>query len=108
MSPGNLTFTGTPFADVDSANLTVTLSIPDGTVTGIVGTGITIGGTAIARTFSGTTAALNTYFTTAGRITYTTALNNNAARTLTVNVNDGALNSTTTSTIKSLLSMMLQ
>jgi VCBS repeat-containing protein len=96
---GNLTFTGIPFADVDSPNLTVTLSIPDGTVTGIAGTGITIGGTPTARTFSGTTAALNTYFTTAGNLTYTTALNNNAARTLTVNVNDGALNSATTSTI---------
>jgi hypothetical protein len=50
---GNLTYTGTPLADVDSASLTVTLSVSDGTITGNAGTGITVGGTATARTFAG-------------------------------------------------------
>jgi Ca2+-binding RTX toxin-like protein len=97
---GNLTFTGTPFTDVDSSNLTVTLSVADGTIAALASTGISIGGTATTRTFSGTTAALNGYFTTANNITYTTALNNNSSRTLTVGVNDGnGGNTSTTSTI---------
>jgi hypothetical protein len=96
---GSLTFSGTPFADVDSPNLTITLSIPDGTISGVRTEGITIGGNPTVRTFSGTTAALNSYFTTAGNITYTPALNNNSSRTLTVNVSDGSGNSSATSTI---------
>jgi VCBS repeat-containing protein len=96
---GNLAFVGTPFADIDSSSLTVTLSIVDGSIAAAAGTGITLGGTATARTFSGTTADLNTYFTTVGKVSYTTALDNNVARTLNVNVSDGALSSSTTSTI---------
>ncbi len=100
---GNLLYTGTPFADVDSTNLTVTLSIADGTITGNAGTGITVGGTGTARTFSGTTADLNSYFTTAGRITYTGALNVNndldGTRTLTTTVFDGSLSASATSTV---------
>src|SRR4029077_5986889 len=96
---GNLTYTGTPFADVDTGSLTVTLSIADGAVNATTGGGVTVGGTGIARTFSGTTAALNTFFTTAGNITYTTALNNNTARTLTTQVSDGSLSASTTSAV---------
>jgi hypothetical protein len=57
---GKLTYTGTPFADVDSATLTVTLSVTDGTITGNAGTRITGGGTATAATFAGTVADLKT------------------------------------------------
>ena len=96
---GNLLYTGTPFADPDSASLTVTLSVTDGTITGNAGNTVTVGGTAIARTFSGTVANLNAYFTTAGRITYTTALNNTTARTLTTLVSDGSLSNSANSTI---------
>jgi len=96
---GNLLYTGTPFADVDSTNLTVTLSVADGTISGALATGITIGGTATARTFAGSVSDLNTYFTTAGNITYTTALNNTAQRTLTTSVSDGALSASANSTI---------
>jgi hypothetical protein len=96
---GNLTFSGTPFADADSPSLTITLSTADGTITGSTTAGITIGGTATTRTFSGTTAALNSYFTSAGNITYTTALNNNSPRSLAVNVSDGSLTASGTSTI---------
>ena len=96
---GNLTYTGSPFADVDTGSLTVTLSIADGAVNATTGGGVTVGGTGTARTFTGTAAALNTFFTTAGSITYTTALNNTAARTLTTQVSDGTLNASTTSTV---------
>jgi len=95
----NLLFTGTPFADAEGDNLTVTLSIADGTITGSAVTGITLGGTTIARTFAGTVADLNSYFTTAGNITYTTATDNNTARTLTVNVSDSALSASATSIV---------
>lgn len=87
---GNLLYLGAPFADVDSARLTVTLSVTDGTITGSAVTGITVGGTATARTFAGTVAALNTYFTTAGNITYQGPLNNTTSRTLTTAVVEGA------------------
>src|SRR4030095_6999042 len=80
---GNLTYTGTPFADVDSGSLTVTLSIADGAINATTGGGVTVGGTGTARTFTGTTAALNTFFTTAGNITYKGATHNTGARTPT-------------------------
>jgi VCBS repeat-containing protein len=95
---GNLTFSGTPFVD-ESPNLTITLSIADGTITGVTGGGITVGGTATARTFSGTVADLNTYFTTADNITYTTSLNNNTARSLVVTADDGLSTTSSSSTI---------
>ncbi|MDP2678795.1 MAG: DUF4347 domain-containing protein, partial [Rhodoferax sp.] len=95
----NLTFGGTPFADADGNSLTVTLSVVDGTLTGNAGTGVTLGGSATARTFSGSAADLNTYFTTAGYITYTTAQDNTASRTLTVDVSDGMASSSDTVSI---------
>ena len=97
--PGNLLFTGTPFADVDSTSLTVTLTVSDGTITGNAGTGVTVGGTATARTFVGTVNALNAYFTTAGKITYQGAANNTTSRTLTITLSDGMLSSSETATI---------
>ncbi|MDZ4253503.1 MAG: FG-GAP-like repeat-containing protein [Sulfuritalea sp.] len=96
---GNLLYTGTPFADVDSSALTVTLSIDDGTITGNAGTGVTVGGTASARTFSGTPVALDNYFTTAGSITYQTAPDNTTARTLTTSISDGSLSSSASSSV---------
>ena len=95
---GNLLYTGTPFADVDSTNLTVTLSITDGTISATTGGNVTVGGTAIARTFTGTAADLNTFFTTAGKITYTGAQDANGTRTLTTSVSDGSLSNVTPST----------
>jgi uncharacterized delta-60 repeat protein len=96
---GNLTYTGTPFADADSTNLTVTLSIADGVLAASTGGGVTVAGTATARTFAGTTAALNAFFTTAGNITYTPASDNTDARILTTEVSDGAASATASSTI---------
>jgi hypothetical protein len=96
----NLLFPGTPFADGDSATLTVTLTVSDGTITGNSGAGVVIGGTATARTFTGTIGNLNTYFTTAGKITYLGAANNTADRTLTTMVtDDGGGTASTTSPI---------
>ncbi|RTY36918.1 DUF4347 domain-containing protein, partial [Chlorobium phaeovibrioides] len=90
---GNLTFTGTPFADIDGDTLTVTLSVDDGTIAGSTGTGITIGGSGTARTFAGSAADLNTYFGTAGKITYTAAQDSTVSRALRVSVTDGTLSS---------------
>lgn len=42
--PGNLVFVGAPFADVDNTQLTVTLSVTEGALTGAVSAGITVGG----------------------------------------------------------------
>ncbi|MFM8338061.1 MAG: LamG-like jellyroll fold domain-containing protein, partial [Opitutaceae bacterium] len=95
----SLAYPSAPFADVDSATLTVTLTVSDGIITGNAGTGITVGGTATARTFSGTVGDLNAYFTTAGKITYQGAANNTASRTLTTTVSDGSLSASSTSTI---------
>ena len=97
--PGNLLYTGTPFADADSATLTVTLSVADGTITGNAAGGIAIGGTATARSFTGTPAALDNYFTTAGDVTYQTAPNDTTSKTLTTTVSDGSLSSSATSGI---------
>lgn len=88
---GAVIFGATPFADPDSAQLSVTLEVADGTL-GVVGAaGVTVGGTAVRRTFSGTVADLNAYFTTAGNISYTPPADANGSRTLKTSVTDGSL-----------------
>ncbi|MFN5271906.1 MAG: DUF4347 domain-containing protein, partial [Planctomycetota bacterium] len=91
----------TPFADPDTTNLTVTLAVSDGTITGntVAGDNITVGGTATSRTFQGSVAALNTYFATAGKITYSPGTNVNGSRSLVTTVSDNSLSATATSTI---------
>ena len=98
---GNLVWPArsTPFADVDSASLTVTLAVAGGTISTARTAAVTVGGTATARTFTGTPAALNAYFKTAGAIGYTTAQDNTVARTLTTTVSDGSLSTQALSTI---------
>ena len=96
---GNLTFFGAPFADIDGDPLTVTLSVPDGTLTAANGPGVTVGGTGVARSFSGSVAALNAYFTTPGNVTYQGPLNGVGNRTLTTTVSDGALSASSTSVL---------
>ena len=86
---GNLVYGATPFTDVDSPTLTVTLSVADGTISASSSGGVSVGGTAVARSFDGTVAALNSFFSTAGNISYQGALNNSAPRTLTTMVSDG-------------------
>ncbi|MFN6102454.1 MAG: hypothetical protein ACK423_12015, partial [Burkholderiales bacterium] len=95
----DLTFTGTPFADIDTNSLTVTLSVADGIINATTGGNVTVAGTGTDRTFSGTAADLNAFFTTAGNITYQGAAHVNGSRTLTVTVNDGSTaNNTATAT----------
>jgi VCBS repeat-containing protein len=98
---GNLVWpvSSTPFADVDSASLTVTLAVADGTISAASTAAVTVGGTATARTFTGTPAALNAYFKTVGAIGYLTAKDNTVARTLTTTVSDGSLSTQALSTI---------
>ncbi len=86
---GNLQFSGSPFADVDGNNLTVTLSVPNGSINASSTATVSVGGTATARTFSGSAANLNTYFATSGNVTYSPVSNANGSRTLTVSVSDG-------------------
>jgi hypothetical protein len=98
---GNLCWpaNSTPFSDIDSPSLTVTLSVIDGTISAESTTMVKVGGTATARTFTGTPANLNAYFKTAGRIGYTTATDNTIARTLITTVSDGSLSASASSTI---------
>ncbi len=91
---GNILFSSPLVQDVDSASLTVTLSVPDGVITGNPGSGVTVGGSSIARTFVGAAADLNAYFSTAGSVTYLGAPNNSADRTMTVTVSDGGATAT--------------
>jgi hypothetical protein len=90
----------TPFADVDSPNLTVTLAVSDGVIDSASDAGVTVGGTATARTFTGPTGALNAFFRSLGRIGYTTAPDNTVARALRMTVFDGRDSVTTTSPIR--------
>jgi len=98
---GNLRWpaASTPFADIDSPRLTVTLSVADGTITAASTAAVTVGGTTTARTFTATPAALNAYFKALGTIGYTTAPDNTIPRTLTTTVSDGALLASASTTI---------
>jgi VCBS repeat-containing protein len=89
----------TPFADVDSPSLTVTLAVADGTISAASTANVTVGGSVTARTFKGTPAGLNAYFKTLGAISYTTAKDNTVARTLTTTVSDGSLSASALTTI---------
>ena len=89
----------TPFADVDSPSLTVTLAVTDGTISAASTANVTVGGSVTARTFTGTSAGLNAYFKTLGAISYTTAKDNTVARTLTTTVSDGSLSASAFTTI---------
>lgn len=82
--------TGISFADVDAGNnnVTVTLSVPSGTLSATSGSGVTVGGTASALTLSGTIADINAFIAASG-VSFTTASNASANVTLTVAINDG-------------------
>ena len=101
-TPGRISWAAvaTPFADVDSPNLTVTLGVASGVIDAQTGHGVTVGGTDTARTFVGSTTALNAYFKSLGRITYTTAPDATASQRLTTTVSDGALTTTARTQIR--------
>ena len=81
--------TGISVADVDAGtgNITVTLSVPGGTLAATSSGTVTVGGTATALTLTGTLADINAFLLGAS-VTYTTALNNDGDVNLTVTVND--------------------
>lgn len=82
--------TGIAFNDVDagSGNVTVTFSVPSGTLSATSGSGVFIGGTASALTLTGSLADINAFIAASG-ITFTTASNATANVTLSVTINDG-------------------
>ncbi|NOH04116.1 MAG: Ig-like domain-containing protein [Chloroflexi bacterium] len=82
--------TGNSFSDPDAgaASVTVTLSVPSGTLSATSGGGVTAtgGGTGTV-TLSGSIANINT-FIAASNVSFTTALNATATVVLTVDIND--------------------
>jgi len=88
-SPVNIVFPANPFADAENDRLTVTLLVNDGSLAGLPGNGITLGGNSKALTFKGSVADLNAYFSTAGNITYSGPQSAAAGQVLTTRVSDG-------------------
>ena len=83
------TVSGISVTDVDigTGNITVTLSVPSGTLAATGTPGVAVGGTASALTLTGTLADINA-FLGGSNVTYTPALNNGTDVNLTVTVND--------------------
>lgn len=86
--PGALT--GISFSDVDagSADVTVTLSVPSGSLSATSASNVSVGGSASAMTLTGSISDINA-FIAFGSVTFTTASNATADVTLTVGINDG-------------------
>jgi Ca2+-binding RTX toxin-like protein/Mg-chelatase subunit ChlD len=83
--------TGISVNDVDagSSSISVTLSVPAGTLAATSGSGVTVSGSGTGSLLlSGTQTAINA-FIAASSVTYTTALNANGSVTMTVTTNDG-------------------
>ncbi|WP_119680974.1 DUF4347 domain-containing protein [Indioceanicola profundi] len=81
--------TGIVVSDVDAGmgSVTVTLSVPAGTLAATSGSGVIVGGSAGALTLTGTAEAVNA-FIAAGNVGYLTAPDSTAALVLTVAVDD--------------------
>ncbi|WP_225580461.1 DUF4347 domain-containing protein [Pseudomonas sp. PDM16] len=86
--PGALT--GISFSDVDagSGTVTVTFSVPSGTLNATSGNGVSIGGTSSELTLTGSLADINAFIAASG-VSFTTASNATANVTLTVMIDDG-------------------
>ncbi|WP_443191873.1 DUF4347 domain-containing protein [Pseudomonas indica] len=82
--------TGISFSDVDagSSSVTVTFSVPSGSLSATSGGGVIVGGTSSALTLTGSIANINA-FIAASNLTFTTAANATSNVTLTVGINDG-------------------
>uniref|UniRef100_UPI001E56D26E beta strand repeat-containing protein n=1 Tax=Microvirga roseola TaxID=2883126 RepID=UPI001E56D26E len=95
--------TGISFSDADagSAPVTVTFSVPAGSLSAISAPGVTVGGSASALTLTGTITDINAFLAANG-VVYAPAPNDTTTRVLTVSINDngnsggGALSDTTT------------
>lgn len=86
--PGALT--GISLSDVDagSGTVTVTFSVPSGTLNATSGNGVSIGGTSSELTLTGSLADINAFIAASG-LSFTTASNATANVTLTVMIDDG-------------------
>ncbi|UXY15303.1 DUF4347 domain-containing protein [Chitiniphilus purpureus] len=84
--------TGISFSDADAGagSVTVTLSVPSGTLSAISGGGVTIGGTAAAMTLAGSISDINA-FIAGGNVSFQTALNSSTNVTLTASIDDNGL-----------------
>ncbi|WP_313025717.1 DUF4347 domain-containing protein [Pseudomonas lopnurensis] len=82
--------TGISFSDVDAGTspVTVTFSVPSGTLVATGGDGVTVGGTSGSMTLTGSIADINAYIA-AGNVTFTTAANSTSDVTLSMAINDG-------------------
>ncbi|WP_173945398.1 VCBS domain-containing protein [Microvirga terrae] len=82
--------TGIAFSDIDvgSASVTVTLTVPAGTLSAADGAGVTVGGGASSLTLTGTIADINA-FIAGSHVTYTPPANGTGTYALTVSIDDG-------------------
>lgn len=96
--PGNITvvedvpgaLTHISFSDVDagSGSVTVTFSVPSGTLSAVSGSGVTVSDSGTGTlTLSGTLSDINA-FIAASNVTFQTALDNTSSVPLTVSIND--------------------
>ncbi|WP_158642647.1 choice-of-anchor D domain-containing protein, partial [Chitinophaga japonensis] len=101
------TLKGISFADIDAATglVTVTFTVPDGSLGAVSGSGVTVGGTPGALVLSGTLADINAFLFT-NKLTYSSSQDPPASVILTVNISDngntgsgGALQDTKTVTL---------
>ncbi len=86
--PGDLS--GISFSDVDAGTspVTVTLSVPSGSLSATSAAGVTVGGTSSAMTLTGSISDINTFISAAG-VVFTTASSVTSDVTLTIEINDG-------------------
>lgn len=89
-----------PFGDVDSSILTVTLAVDHGRIDATGRNGVKVGGTETARTFTGTKSNLNSYFRSLGRITYTPGNDKKIFATLRTTLSDSDRSTKKTSLIR--------
>jgi len=77
------------FTDIDagSGSVTVTFSVPGGTLNAVSGAGVIVGGSPSALTLTGTLTDINA-FLIANKLTYSSAQNPPASLILTVNISD--------------------
>ncbi|MEI7687239.1 MAG: cadherin domain-containing protein [Planctomycetota bacterium] len=99
---GNLVWpAGVPVVrDVDSARVTVRLTVDAGVLSAAPAPGVAVSGTPLSRAFTGSSAAVSAYFATIGRIRYTAPLNDTANRTLLCEAGDGVANVSANRTIR--------
>ena len=87
-TPTALVFAAAPFSDSDSQLtkvMTVTLTIPAGSLAAASAGGVTVAGTTTVRTFTGSLSNLNAYFTASpGRVIYTPARNSTTNNRLSI------------------------